>query len=140
MNPFQLNLAATTDILSRCKSKVAKKQCYANVFHVATSCMQKLTSGEWRIAYGFVFSTQNIYVRHAFFLDQDDKVIDPTPFSGKKDREREQYFVFKTFGTVSEYLDAINQEGGYPALSRFLRVEEQKLQQWGYENGYLFIG
>ena len=102
-------------------------------------CSDKLYA-EWRIAYGFVFSTQNIYVRHAFFLDQNDKVIDPTPFSRKKDRGREQYFVFKTFGTVSEYLDAINQEGGYPALSRFLRVEEQKLQQWGYENGYLFIG
>lgn len=91
MNPFQLNLAATTDILSKFKSKVAQKQCYANVFHVAISCMQKLTSGEWRIAYGFVFSTQNIYVRHAFFLDQNDKVIDPTPFSRKKDRGRDRY-------------------------------------------------
>lgn len=140
MNHFRLNLTATTDILSQFKSKVAQKQCYANVFHVVTSCMRKFTSGEWRIAYGFVFSTQNIFVRHAFILDQNDTVIDPTPFSRKKDREQEQYFVFKTFGTVSEYLDAINQEGGYPALSRFLRVEEQKLQQWGYENGYLFIG
>ena len=46
----------------------------------------------------------------------------------------------KVFEKVEDYISAIDAENGYPALGRYLLRTEKKAQEWGHQNGYLFIG
>jgi len=44
------------------------------------------------------------------------------------------------FDNTEDYLAALDAEENYPALTTQLRNEDLGAQQWGMENGYLFIG
>ena len=110
-----------------------------NIFHVLTLYPRVFQSGEWKIAYGYVNSIDGVYCRHCFIL-AGEQVIDPTLFASDRDNPDRSYFITKVYDKTEDYLAALDAEENYPALTTQLRNEDLAAQQWGMENGYLFIG
>lgn len=140
MEQYSLNAELSEAVYNKYKRHIKAKECYTNIFFLLSKEFSKFESGEWRIAYGFVSSIDCIYCRHCFILERDGLVIDPTMFASDRDISERAYFVIKVFERVEDYISAIDVENGYPALGRYLLRAEQKAQEWGCENGYLFIG
>lgn len=98
--------------------------------------------GVWKIAYGYFSITgfDKLLARHCFFLDEEDRVIDPTLFARSDIARNPDYYVMKVFSTYSDYLHAINNENGYPDLCRALRPLEQQVYNWAAEHGFALCG
>ena len=133
MEQHFLNTELSREVYKKYRRGIKAKECYTNVFFILSKEFSKFQSGEWRVAYGFVSSIDHIFCRHG-------RVIDPTMFASDRDTSERTYFVMKAFEKVEDYISAIDAENGYPALGRHLRRAEMKAQEWGAENGYLFIG
>lgn len=137
MKKYTLNYELSKTIYEKCRHLITPKECYNNIFHILTQYPIKFQSGEWKIAYGYVSSVQNIYCRHCFILS-DDKVIDPTLCVRENDKNN-TYFAFKIFDNVNEYFSALDDEGNFPALMLNLQKEDKKAQQWAQENNIICI-
>lgn len=140
MEQYFLNSEQSRAVYSKYKKIIKPKECYTNVFNVLAQEFSKFESGEWRVAYGFVSSIECIYCRHSFILDKDNLVIDPTMCASDRDNTERVYYVMKVFDEIKDYISAIDSEEGYPSLGRYLRRAEMKAQEWGKQNGYIFIG
>lgn len=140
MEQHFLNTELSETVYKKYKRHIKAKECYTNTFFVLSKEFSKFKSGEWRVAYGFVSSIDCVYCRHCFILERDGRVIDPTMFASDRDTSNRTYFVMKVLEKVEDYISAIDAENGYPALGRYLLRTEKKVQEWGHENGYLFIG
>ena len=139
MKQYTLNVEQSRALYKKHKSKIEPKNCYMNIFHVLTLYPRVFQSGEWKIAYGYVNSIDGVYCRHCFIL-AGEQVIDPTLFASDRDNPDRKYFITRVFDNTEDYLAALDAEENYPALTTQLRNEDRAAQQWGMENGYLFIG
>lgn len=80
-------------------------------------------------------------VRHCFIIGQDGLVIDPTLFTIHiPDRSETEYYIMYVFQSVEDYFDAIEVEGGYLALDRYLREYTKQANEWGLDNGFVLVG
>lgn len=147
MKLYQINKEKSLEIYNKCKDILTVKECYNNVFKICTEYMEKFVNKEWKIAYGYmrIFQNQNLFCRHCFILDNNDKVIDATLFTTSKEYKEEKYidrdyFIMKTFDDMNEYTNKIMEENGYPALFGYLREQEVKMYEWANENGYMLCG
>lgn len=139
MEKYFLDEKLSFSIYADNKFKIVAKDCYHNIFKLISNFRKKFVFGEWKIAYGYVSSVDNIFCRHCFILF-GDKVIDPTVYATKLDNSNRVYFVFRKFNTLDDYLDAIETENGYPALNGVLRKDDMRAQKWALDNGYIFLG
>ena len=97
-------------------------------------------NGELKIAYGYVSSVNNVLCRHCFIIDEYGNALDPTIFTQTEVNTDREYFSFKTYDDVVEYLDAIEENRLYVALERVLMAEERQAHEWALNNGYLLVG
>ena len=139
MKQYLLNKEESLKLYNKHQDKIEPKDCYINIFNILTIYPQNFHSGEWMIAYGYVSSIENVYCRHCFVL-AGDEIIDPTLFSTDRDNSSRTYYLFKVFDSVGEYLEALDSEKGYPALTKHLHKEDSEALKWAQQNGYLFIG
>lgn len=117
------------------------KECYANVYRAITDNFSKVNSGKWKIAYGFytISDLPNLLGRHCFFLDEDDKVIDPTIFTHAAPNLNHQYYVFYIFDSIKDYYSEVEKADYHPALLSFLRPYEEKAHLWAKIHDYILF-
>lgn len=139
MKKYNLNIEASRKLYNNHKDKIAPKECYFNIFNISTLYPKMFLSGEWKITYGYVSSVDNVYCRHCFIFTENG-IIDPTIFSTKHEKESCTYYITKVFDSISEYLDAVNSERNYPALTKHLKNEDKKAVEWALQNGLFFVG
>ena len=162
-NPIcgSLNIEDTLAAFQQCMEGIQIKECYTNVFCVFNHFFQKFRDGYWRVAYGYVkiFLDKPLYCRHCFILDKDNRVIDVTlpallRHRGELDLENEttfsvleqvqkdssNYLVMKVFDKPNEYLNAIENENLFPALTSTLMSEEIKMGQWAMLHNLMLCG
>lgn len=73
--------------------------------------MKKISSREWRIAYGYMGSpVKGLYYRHCFILNRDEYVIDPTIVSINREITHNEYFVIKVFNSIDAHFEAVKKE------------------------------
>lgn len=138
MLKLSINYNKSEKLYEKYKNIIKNKECYTNVFYLISKNQKNFIIGKWKVAYGFVHISDNIYCRHCFILETND-VIDPTVFTLKNRSENRNYFVSKIFNNIDEYLDAINDEKGLPSLLNFLKCEDEQAMKWAKENEYTFI-
>ncbi|AIG26794.1 hypothetical protein BRLA_c024740 [Brevibacillus laterosporus LMG 15441] len=51
---------------------------YSNVFYASLHIKSKFIEGDWKVAYGYMPSVENIMVRHCFIVNEMGEAIDPT--------------------------------------------------------------
>lgn len=105
--------------------------------------LEKLLKGEWKIAYCYfkVFNNQNVYVRHACFLDVlSNEMIDPTVtlLSTFKARQSLEYRLIHAFD-YDEYIKTINLYQNEPALTKYLSIENELLRTRMLTDGLITI-
>ena len=138
MRQYNLNFEQSKAVYERCKQYIKVNHCYNNIFEVVTDYMSNFRSGKWKIAYGYTGTIPLVYCRHCFILDENEEVIDPTIFAQPDQSDRE-YFVMATFEDVDEYITAIENEGCYPALNKYLREQDIQAFKWAKENSIILI-
>ncbi len=126
--------------LAKKVKRICPKECYANVFRVFTSFPAEFRSGRLRVAYGYVSICDKLWTRHCFIITNNNEIIDPTLALQQDGLESRLYHVMKIFPSVQEYMEAIDSEHGYPALTRCLSREDVEAQQWCLDNGYYPVG
>jgi hypothetical protein len=138
----KLNVELSKQVYDKCRHVIKKKQCYNNAFNVINFYGEKFSKGEWKIAYGYVEALKGrVMARHAFILDEDNKVIDPTLLCSeyvKEDKER-IYISFKVFKSLEEYLDTLEANDGQPALFNVFFNREIEASKWAMERNMFII-
>lgn len=124
---------------------LVSKECYSNVFHAILYSGGKFTSGEWKVAYGYIQVLENtpIMGRHCFIVNSKGEAIDPTLMNvtGFKAGEERGHISFKVFEDLETYLDAVTDNDNVPDLVRPLRkLEHEICQPWAHSNSVALIG
>lgn len=142
----KFNAKSSIEVYEACKDTIEMKHCYNNVFNVLSDYdySSKFYNKEWKIAYGYVsiHNVKGVMARHAFILDENNNVIDPTIVtisSFDKDYEY-KYVSFKVFNEIGEYNRTLNDSDGQPAFFNVFRKEEMEASQWGMKQGIMMIG
>lgn len=139
----KLNLDESQKAYMSCAFKIEPKNCYHNVYRVATENRDKVKSGEWKIAYGYMKVTpdSNLYARHCFMVNIKNEVIDPTIIATcfKHDIAIiDGYFSFYIYEDFRKYVEDIFNNSGYPDLLRTLR-EHDVDTMWAAQNGMILL-
>lgn len=140
MQCLPLNAERSKAVFDSCSKYVKVKECYINVYRVACTFFENMRFGEWRVAYGYMTSSIGLLIRHCFLIDENNAVIDPTLFAQDTVDDDRSYYVMKVYDTFSEYLNAVEKEDNYPALSRTLRPYDERAHTWGRENSFYLCG
>ncbi|MGH0831192.1 hypothetical protein ACQVTX_23240 [Bacillus pretiosus] len=142
----KFNAELSMEVYEACKDSIEMKGCYNNVFNVLRDWdyCGKFYSNEWKIAYGYVsiHEVEGLMARHAFILDENNNVIDPTivtTSSFDKDYKYD-YVSFKVFNQLGDYTKALGNNDGMPALFNVFRKEEMEANQWGMKRGIMMVG
>lgn len=143
MNTHTLNKELSQKVYDAVKPQMELKMCYNNIFRTVHEFYDKFKYGDYKIAYGYMQTLQNLYVRHCFILNEDGEVIDPTlccieDRTGRKD-EPKDYISFAILG-LREYLDMLEDNNYYPDLARPLHDKEMEALSKAPELGLLLIG
>lgn len=139
MLKYLLDVEQSRAVYNYCKPLLQTKMCYNNVFHVVTEYISKFRAGEWKVAYGFMTVFDNLLCRHCFIIDENEKVIDPTIFTGSASTERE-YYAMKVFDDIDVYFEAVENNNYYPALDRYLSEQNKQAYEWAEQNGFILTG
>lgn len=139
----EINIPLSREVYDGCSDLIERKMCYNNVFNVITfgGHLEKFHTNRWKVAYGYVKAVDKLMARHAFILDEDDKVIDPTLIGSKyfNEDESKEYISFKIFD-FEEYLDAISANDNQPALFNVYYKEEMDAHLWAKERNMFCSG
>lgn len=77
----------------------------------------KFIEGDWKVAYGYMPSVENIMVRHCFIVNEAEEAIDPTKLLVERVNETDDVYVsFKIFETYQEYISAVENNSCLPDL------------------------
>ncbi|PEA25818.1 hypothetical protein CN984_12215 [Bacillus cereus] len=140
----KFNADLSVEVYETCKDSIEMKGCYNNVFNVLRYYGSKFYNNEWKIAYGYVsiHEVEGLMARHAFILDENDNVVDPTivtTSSFDKDYKYE-YVSFKVFNKLGDYTRTLSANDGQPALYNVFHKEEIEANQWGMQRKLMMIG
>lgn len=140
MRKHELDVEQSKAVYEYCKSRLAMKECYNNVFNVVTDYISNFRSGKWYVAYGYVTVFENVMCRHCFIIAENGKVIDPTIFTTPHLDTDRQYITMKIFDDIDEYFDEIEKADYYPALDMYMRKYTVQAEKWAIENGFILTG
>lgn len=107
------------------KKCIRLKECYDNVMRIMFLDNFHENEHAYQIAFGYMSceSVENLYFRHAFFVSEDGKVIDPTlPEKEKK------YYIFAMM-SFSDYFGRVAEEQSSD-LTRNLMQSDQAIKEW----------
>ena len=138
----ELNVELSREVFNKCKDYIESKGCYNNVFNVIQYYSRNFgKDGDWKIAYGFMKSVRNIMVRHAFIIDKDGRVVDPTIIRSPyfKDDDSIFYITFKIF-EYDEYINALINNDNQPDFYNVFTEEESQAREWGFKRGLICTG
>ncbi|KJD42628.1 hypothetical protein [Paenibacillus terrae] len=144
---YSMNREKSLELFQECKKLIMIKECYANIFYVVVHKKRMFTSGEWKIAYGYVriFSDGFYMARHCFIVNSQGEAIDPTWFASEEEHERSEdnyksYISFKIFDSIEEYVNLILENDNLPDLLKPLWSYDLQLEeQWAKKEGMLLI-
>ena len=139
------NKERSLELSQKNRTFIEKKMCYNNVFNIFSRDAEvrtKVSQGAWMVAYGYVQSLDDLFIRHAYFVDtQTNEVIDPTLALLDMFKEKEEILYFHLQLFQSEmYLSVLTENNAEPSLTRFLMKKDLKLQQQLMEEGVLCSG
>ena len=143
----EINFITSKEVYEELKHLLEVKMCYNNVFHVVSSSkyIDMFLSGDWKIAYGYirVLEGQPLITRHAFIIDEEERVIDPTLYTmehfNENDYNYRQHTSFEVMD-IDTYRSAIDENNYLPDLAGVLRVKEMKsVGQWVSDEGLFVI-
>lgn len=139
MQKFKLDAEKSKEVFDRC-GNIKVKECYNNIFKVVTEYPSMFHNNVWRVAYGYMLIFDNLYCRHCFVIDENNKIIDPTIYATEReDAEAKEYYAMFIFDDMGEYLKAVEHEEYMPGLEYHLREKDVKAQMWARDNGMIFI-
>ena len=108
--------------------------CYSNIYLIR-NCAE-LRNYSYKIAYGYLLDSENIYTRHCFILLADNTVVDPTIFVFTTPEDVVEYFIIKSFNLMEYSKEIIHNEYdlslGYLLIGEEIEVHD-KLKKYGYE-------
>lgn len=143
LKPLKLDVATSKEVFLNCDGHVEPKMCYNNVFNVTLhndTIYQAIVDGSIRIAYGYMtIPNSHVAVRHCFFVDQFDAVIDVTQAFLSDGMKEADYFIVKEFSDIDSYIEAISNENREPALYRTLAKEFDQYEAKLNEDGYICL-
>ena len=142
MTLYKLDTKTSKSVYKSVKREMEPKMCYNNVFKTVSKYLDFFNDGRWKVAYGYMRTLPTVFCRHCFILDtRSNLVIDPTIFaSGTDDTTERDYYIFKVFDELEDYITAIDESDRLPALDYYLSKEDNEAQLVGFENGLIFIG
>lgn len=134
MESYKLNYKLSKKIYKHHKQKIRLHMCYSNIYLIR-NCVE-LNNYSYKIAYGYLLDSENVYTRHCFILLADNTVIDPTIFAFKGEKDVIGYFIIKSFN-LSDYIkEVIHNEYdlslGYLLIGEEIELHD-KLKKYGYE-------
>lgn len=141
MQEHRFNYELSEEIYRACSHFLEFKECYTNVFYTSQHFIHKFLSGDWKVAYGFMSAIDDVMVRHCYILNENNEVIDPTPFCNKNyDGEIKEYATFYIFDDYGKYNDAIAENNLMPDLVQHLfKIERDLSTSWAKENQKILI-
>lgn len=142
MKTYKLNRAKSKAFYAKVKKHMLVKDCYRNIFRSIATNHEAFVEGDLRIAYGYMQSVGNIYVRHCFILDKEGDVIDPTIYahSDEAANSREREYVPFAVLELEQYTKLLEANSYYPDLCNLLRDEDTAIMQEAFKEGLLFVG
>lgn len=143
------NLELSKEMYQMHKSKIAKKECYSNIFNVLKyrgKYRDLFMENKIKVAYGYYLIHENLMARHCFIINDKNEAIDPTVLT----LDDENYFkeiILKKSKYISyiiydsdTYFDAIIKNDMYPSLDRLHRKYEKTVWDWATKNNLVLIG
>ena len=138
MKTVKLDYFDSSEVFAKSKPYIHAKDCYGNIFRVATNFIDKFRTGKWKVAYGYMSIAKGIYCRHCFILNEQRNVIDPTLFL-LEPKERPEYLLMFSFERFDIYFDAIQRERYYPALINYLKEHDVLARSEANEKNIILI-
>lgn len=140
-----LNYEESVALRDKMGNTLQSKECYANIFHSIMYSGGKFTSGDWKVAYGYIQVMEGtpLMARHCFIVNSQGEAIDPTlmNISGFKEGEDRGHVSFSVFEDLETYLETVSENDNVPDLiQHFKKIEAKKCQPWAQENNILIIG
>ena len=135
-----ISLRKSKEIFDEIPDFIEMKMCYNNVFNIMTHYVHEgFSSGDWKIAYGFISALDNVLVRHCYIVDNDGDVIDPTVFRFSNHSDRNfNYLTFKELSKDS-YIEAVIENNYEPALYNSFIEEESQARKWGLQRNKILL-
>lgn len=134
MKSYKLNYKLSKKIYKHHKQKIRLNMCYSNIYLIR-NCAE-LRNYSYKIAYGYLLDSENIYTRHCFILLADNTVVDPTIFVFTTPEDVVEYFIIKSFNLMEYSKEIIHNEYdlslGYLLIGEEIEVHD-KLKKYGYE-------
>ena len=128
---LDLNINKSKECVNK-NSYIEKNNCYMNVYQLTLSYLRKnIMNNNIKIAYGYIgryIGDNYTYFRHCFFVDKNNKVIDPTLYKTSYNEEKEivKYVIVKNFD-FQEYIDILSSNKGNLDLQDYLKNMEIKI-------------
>lgn len=139
MEKINLDAKKSKAVFKHCRN-IQMKECYNNIFNVVTDYIPKFRCSLWRVAYGYMKVFDNVYCRHCFVIDENNKVIDPTLYTTERqDIDGKEYFVSYIFDDIDGYFEAIENNDYMPALEYYLKENDAQARKWAAENRCILI-
>lgn len=140
-----LNVKESKILRDKMGDQLVSKECYSNIFHSIMYSGGKFTSGEWKVAYGYIqlLEGEPLMARHCFIVNKAGEAIDPTLMnvSGFKDGQQRGHVSFAVFEDLETYLDTVSENDNVPDLIKpFRKLEKKVSETWAKEEGILVIG
>lgn len=136
-----INVDLSKHVSEQCGDLIELKACYHNVYNATIVFGEKFHTAEWKIAFGYVKAIDGFLARHAFILDKDNKVIDPTLVKTKhfNDGKDKLYISFKVFETFNDYVNALIENDNHPSMFGDFRNEERQADIWARERDFYLM-
>ncbi|ERM16729.1 hypothetical protein [Brevibacillus laterosporus] len=139
----KLNWDESEHVYNVSADQMEMKQCYSNVFYASLHFKSKFIEGDWKVAYGYMPSVENIMVRHCFIVNEIGEAIDPTKLLVERVNETDDVYVsFKIFETYQEYISVVENNNCLPDLIKPLMDLDTLLRRspWADSSNKIFIG
>lgn len=134
MESYKLNYKLSKKIYKHHKQKIRLHMCYSNIYLIR-NCAE-LRNYSYKIAYGYLLDSENVYTRHCFILLADNTVVDPTIFVFTTPEDVVEYFIIKSFNLMEYSEEIIKNEYdlslGYSLINEEIELHD-KLKKHGYE-------
>lgn len=145
LKTYKMNKELSEQLYNQHSNIIQLQMCYNNTFAIVNEnrdVWNKIKSGSWAVCYGFMQlrGVPNLYVRHAFLLNEHNEVVDVTQFCLSELNTEAEYHTVKEYRTVTDYINALMENNGRPDLDTVLAEEFMEYQRAMHKLGCACIG